>query len=638
MKKVKFYILLIIFLFSGFYSKAQQRFTDKKRAEYIFYVATRIKWPDSTLNTNFNIGVVGKEDSILYYLNELRKTKHDSIYHLPVHILPLKNYNYLSQANLIYVHKRSGFSVDNIYKRIKGKHILLIGENFEFQSAMIGFVVVNDKRRFTVNTKLLDAEGFKAPRLFMALAIKTREQMEAEYKKSLQVLRGEIEKVKAHRREIHRQKAVIDSQKTEISSQITQLKDLKQNVSKQEALLAQRMQEIKEQEHKISKQKLIFDKQSTEIEKQELLIKNQMQALSLLMEKVKLQQIILILSVVFIAVMLLLAFFIYRGYRIKKEANRMLQEKNDAIEQQNAEILQQKEEILTQRDQIEEQRDVLAEQRQEIIDSIQYAKRIQEAVLTPDEVIDNILPQHFIIYHPRNIVSGDYYWATQLGDQMVIVAADCTGHGVPGAFMSMLGVSFLNEIVNRLPELHADIILNELRNLVIKSLHQTGEDMEQKDGMDMQLCIINKKKGTLEYSGANNPLFIVREKQNGKELPLREKYKMEEFENENKQVFQLLQIKADKMPIGIYLYLKPFTLHTINIHPNDQVYMFSDGLQDQFGGKKGRKFMSKQFKRIIIAQAHQDMDKQKEALETALKNWMIGWEQVDDILVLGLKI
>ncbi len=630
----KFKILLgLVFVFSFSVVQSQVGFTDKKRAEYIYYVATRIQWSDSTLHNSFRIGVLGKEDSILFFLNKLRNEKFDSVHNLPVRILPIKNYQFVDQADLIYVHRRSGLSVDSVYKRVKGKHVLIIGEGFEFQSAMVGFVVVNNKRRFTVNTKILEEEGFVVPRLFLALSIKTREQMENEYKKSLQVLKKEIEKVKAHRREIRRQKAVIDSQKHEIKNQEKQLSLLKSNVAKQEALLAQRLQEIQEQEQKIEQQKRIYEQQQAHIEKQKLLIQNQMQELSLLVEKVKLQRIILYLSVIFIVVTLLLAFFIYRGYRIKKEANRQLQEKNEAIAKQNAEILQQKEEIQAQRDQIEEQRDILAVQRQEILDSIQYAKRIQEAVLTPDEVLKKLIPEYFIIYYPRNIVSGDYYWATQKGDDIIVVGADCTGHGVPGAFMSMLGVSFLNEIVSRIENLRADIILNELRDLVIKSLHQTGNDMEQKDGMDIQLCIINYKRGKLQYSGANNPFYLVRKIE--KDFPQGEKYSV--IENPESG-YKLLQIKADKMPIGIYLNIEPFSLHEIDILPDDQIYLFSDGYVDQFGGKNGRKFMSKRFKQIILQNAGNDMMLQRKALIDALKNWMIGWEQVDDILVIGLKL
>jgi serine phosphatase RsbU (regulator of sigma subunit) len=451
-------------------------------------------------------------------------------------------------------------------------------------------------------------------------------------------LRDEQAKVVEHRREIKRQKLVIDSQSTEIEKQINQLKALKNNVRAQEILLAKRLEEMEKQGKRIDEQKAILNQQLSEIDKQESEIGLQRSQLSSLLEKIKIQKIILILSIIFIILSIALIFFIYRGYRIKKESNRKLHEKNEAIELRNAEILMQKEEIQTQRDQIEEQRDILSEQRQEILDSIQYAKRIQEAVLTPEEILDEIMPQHFIIYHPRNIVSGDYYWAKQKGDETIVVAADCTGHGVPGAFMSMLGVSFLNEIVSRIPVLRADIILNELRTLVINSLHQKGHDMEQKDGMDMELCIVNRITGKLQFAGANNPLFIVREKVEGKSFDIAPNFNIEEMTLNNNKTYQLLQIKADKMPIGIYIAIKPFTVNEINIYPEDKLYMFSDGYIDQFGGSNGRKFMSKRLKETLLSIADRNLEEQRVFLEKTLSDWMQGWEQVDDILLMGLQI
>ncbi len=637
-KLIRLFILLIISLPCCFAKlQAQQQFSDDKRAAYIINAAEQILWPDSALSKSFTIAVLGQEDSIMYYLNEIKNEK-DSIHGLPLRLISLVNTKYINSIDLIYVHSRSGFNVDSLYQKVKGRNVLIIGENYEFQSTMIGLIEVNNKRRFTVNKEILDAEGFKVPPLFMALAIKTREQMEDEYKKSLKVLRDEQAKVVEHRREIKRQKNVIDSQATEIAIQIKQLENLNRNIKEQELLLAQRLAELNEQELKINEQKSILNNQLSEISIQEEAIKKQQAQLSTLLQKMKMQRIILILSIIFIFLAISLIFFIYRGYRIKKESNRQLHEKNQAIELRNSEILQQKEEIQAQRDQIEEQRDILAEQRQEILDSILYAKRIQQAVLTPDELLDSILPQHFIIYHPRNIVSGDYYWATQHDDFSVVVVADCTGHGVPGAFMSMLGISFLNEIVNRIPEIRADIILNELRKLVIKSLHQTGGEMEQKDGMDMELCVLNHKTNMLQFAGANNPLIIIREKNSERPLPENPEYKTELYTHLNGDVYELLQIKADKMPIGIYLQIKPFTLHEIKVYPNDQLYMFSDGYVDQFGGKNGRKFMTKKLKETLLSIADKEMKEQKIYLEKTLDEWMQGWEQVDDILVMGLKI
>ena len=198
-------------------------------------------------------------------------------------------------------------------------------------------------------------------------------------------------------------------------------------------------------------------------------------------------------------------------------------------------------------------KDLLAFQKKQITDSIEYASRIQTAVLPPGEYISKLIPEHFILYKPRDIVSGDFYWITHKDEKIVIAAVDCTGHGVPGAFMSMLGFAFLNEIVNKNTELKASTILNQLRDYVKESLHQTGKDDETKDGMDIALCIIDPENLRLQYSGAYNPLYLIR--------------------NDN-----FISLKADRMPIGIHIIEKEsFTNHEIDIQTGDVVYMFTDG-------------------------------------------------------------
>jgi serine phosphatase RsbU (regulator of sigma subunit)/uncharacterized protein HemY len=257
---------------------------------------------------------------------------------------------------------------------------------------------------------------------------------------------------------------------------------------------------------------------------------------------------------------------------------------------------------------------LITEQKKEITDSIQYASRIQNAILPPSDYIDQLLPEHFIIYRPRDIVSGDYYWITEKGSKIYIMVADCTGHGVPGAFMSMLGVAFLNEIVSKHIEISANHLLNELRKQVISSLHQTGREGENQDGMDVALYIIDNQEMSLEYAGANNSLFIYRE---------------EEF----------IELKADKMPIGIHrLADNSFTNYKIDIKKDDMVYAFSDGYPDQFGGPSGKKLMVKNFKNTLQNIHHKSLTEQKFILEKTLDEWMHGTHQIDDILVMGVRI
>lgn len=253
-------------------------------------------------------------------------------------------------------------------------------------------------------------------------------------------------------------------------------------------------------------------------------------------------------------------------------------------------------------------------QKESIESSIKYAQRIQNAVLPSWEKINSTLQDHFIMFRPRDIVSGDFYWINEIDNKTYIVAADCTGHGVPGAFMSMLGISLLNEIINKGNCNYASEILNELRKRVKMTLSQTGKDREAKDGMDMALCIIDKKTLKMHYAGAYNPLYLVRNN-------------------------ELITYKADRMPIGIYIREKEsFTNHVIQLQENDKFYIFSDGYPDQFGGEKGMKLSSKKLKEIIMKVQELPMLEQKEAIEDFYDEWKGNIEQVDDVVLIGVRI
>jgi len=286
---------------------------------------------------------------------------------------------------------------------------------------------------------------------------------------------------------------------------------------------------------------------------------------------------------------------------------------------------------------ISKQRDILAEQKQEIEDSINYAKRIQQAVLPHDEYIEKIINDFFILFRPKDIVSGDFYWALKIEGKIIITAADCTGHGVPGAFMSMLGMSFLHQIVRIEKHTHAHDILNSLRIKIIEALKQKGVISEQKDGMDMALCVIDTKTNKVEFSGANNPLYIVT-KANKLNINSNSTVKLNENLLEEHNGFNLFEVKPNKMPIAIYVHMEDFNNNEIQLEKGDCIYMFSDGFADQFGGKKGKKFKYKPFKKLILGNSQKPMKEQHELLEKSFVQWHEGYEQIDDVVVIGLRI
>ncbi len=270
-------------------------------------------------------------------------------------------------------------------------------------------------------------------------------------------------------------------------------------------------------------------------------------------------------------------------------------------------------ELITQHDIVSKQKDEISIQKKEITDSITYAQRIQNALLPPHEYIDSILPEYFILYKPKDIVSGDYYWLSRSDNKTIVAVADCTGHGVPGALMSMLGISALNQIIKSNNDFHASDILNELREQIKISLRQSSQNSETKDGMDIALMILDFSNNVLEYAGAYNPVYIIRKG-------------------------ELIEKQPDKMPIAIHPLMNDFTNHQLEISKGDSIYLFSDGFADQFGGPKSKKFMYKQFKELLIKISEKPMNEQKRKLENTFEQWKGQNIQTDDITVLGLKI
>ncbi len=260
------------------------------------------------------------------------------------------------------------------------------------------------------------------------------------------------------------------------------------------------------------------------------------------------------------------------------------------------------------------QQDYIRQQEKELTDSIRYASLIQAAVLPTRDYLRNILPEHFILFQPRDIVSGDFYWATRLGQKVYLAAADCTGHGVPGAFMSIMGISFLNEIMGQKVQHRTNRVLNQLREKVMKALHQKGSQQEPKDGMDIALVMLDQENRLLEFSGAFNPLYLIRDN-------------------------QLVEYRGDRMPIGVNaIEERSFSSHVIELREGDRLYLFSDGFADQFGGPEGKKYKYVPFQKFLLTIHQEEMEEQKMMLINELLEWKGDEEQVDDILVIGIQI
>jgi serine phosphatase RsbU (regulator of sigma subunit)/Tfp pilus assembly protein PilF len=333
------------------------------------------------------------------------------------------------------------------------------------------------------------------------------------------------------------------------------------------------------------KQLLIDNLNKDNALKQEELAKSELQ--------VKQQNMQIMFFILALLLLSALSFFIFRSYKQKK---------------QSAEI------ILSQKVEVERQRDLVEEKSKEITDSIHYAKRIQQALLASDTFLKKHISDYFIFYKPKDIVSGDFYYANVIDGKFVMITADCTGHGVPGAFMSLLNISYLNEAIIEKRMDAPDKILDYVRSQIIQSLNPEGSENEGRDGMDATLCMYDFKGMWLRFAAANNPLWLYRNNE------------MKEF-------------SADKMPVGMYHgQQKPFTQQTLGLRKDDIVYTFTDGFADQFGGEKGKKFKYKNLQQLLLNNANKPMLEQKQILENTLKDWQGNMEQVDDILVVGIRL
>lgn len=368
-------------------------------------------------------------------------------------------------------------------------------------------------------------------------------------------------------------------------------------------------------------------------------VKMQQKELSQEREKTETQRKFTYAAVAMCLLLLILALYIFKNYKDKQKANKIISEQKDQVEIQNQEI--------------EHQKSILEIRNKEVTDSINYAKHLQDAILPPESFMKKFLPESFTLYKPKDIVAGDFYWMelisletgggrsekkntdtgsselnlkrasnsdlqTPDSELILIAAADCTGHGVPGAIVSVVCSNALNRTVKEFKIQDPGEILDKTRELVIETFEhsdpsRTHASKEVKDGMDISLCSINKKTNELKWSGANNPLWIIRDK-------------------------KVIEYKPNKQPIGKVDSPIPFITHSIQLQKNDQIYIFTDGFADQFGGEKGKKFKLANMKQLFLLHSHLPMNNQKDNITSTLESWQGNIEQVDDILVIGIKI
>lgn len=622
--KVSFLTLGLIIISANAYS--QGGIDNGTRAVFIFDISKYIDFGAGFADSSvFKIGVLDKTSELFLEMGNVAKTR-NTIQGKPVQLVKFYNEDKIVHTQVIYLNKASGYNLNKVKAMLNGRQTLILTEGYEFRESMINFMGVEGAMpKYGVNEDMINKAGMKVNPNMLAQAIKTKEDWENLFGKASEqivmqrdTIKQQLDMINAQKAEILRQKAHLDSLNAEIAIKVKTLSEKQKildrqyvQISKQQGEITVQKQTIVVQQKEVQIQKDTLTNQKAKISLQLARIDDQLKRISEQDSKIKVQleaieKQKLILYFVLFALLLVsfLGYYIYRGYKIKKEANIKLEEKNRTISAQ-------KDEIEKQKDLAEAQRDQIAYQKKHITDSIMYAKRIQTALIPSLELFSDKL-EHFVLYKPLAIVSGDFYWVASQGNKQIIIAADCTGHGVPGAFMSMLGVTMLNEIVSGKQIIMPDQIIENLREGVIKSLNQVAEEESIKDGMDIAVCLVDFDKNKLWYAGANNPLYLIR----GGEL---------------------IHYRADKMPVAIHYKMVPFTLNEIDLQKGDTFYIFSDGYCDQFGGPKEKKFMSAQLKETLIEMAGKPMLQQGERLNEIFEEWRGDNSQVDDVTLIGVR-
>lgn len=556
------------------------------KTAFIYNFTKFIYWPNEDLMKEFRICVVNSPQ-LTQQMNELvniAKFRN----RLPIKVIYSNKPADIESCQMLIV---DGFSQENLwslYSRIRGKGILMIAENLvDYKKSMISFLVVDSKMKFIINKTKMDESNLVVNERLYALAI----TKEGEWKSIFEKFNSLLQKTNGHEVKI---------EKSELKQMMNMYHSLEQEKMSKEMIMAkledslnvrikfmeEKMQEDRRLTYRIEQQKRTLAELGKKVQKQkrEIAIRET--------EIGKQRTVIMVIAGLTLIVVGLLLITL-RSNAQRRKANVLLHAQKDEIERQK----------------------LLVDQKQtEILDSINYARRIQTALMASNKLLGDHLPEYFVLFKPKDIVAGDFYWAAPLSDGFLYITADSTGHGVPGAFMSLLNISKLNDAINQKRIYRPDLVLNDVKTEIIRALNPDGSVEESKDGMDATLCKLDLRNLKLQYAAANNSFCIVRNN-------------------------DLLVCKADKMPVGkSHDDHSVFTFNEVALQKGDMIYTFTDGYSDQFGGPDGKKLKIKKLKHLLVSVANLHIDEQKETIRKFFRDWKGDLEQVDDVLVIGVRV
>ena len=647
--RINTFLLIVVFSFK-LSAQTSPITLAKLKSIYIYNFTRFFEWKNQSTKTEFTIGVLGADTLIKKELDKLALTK--KITNLPIRVISFKSIADIIYTEILYidVEKTPEFKLNK-----KDKNTLVITENNrDLNNAMIAFFIdANNKQKFAVNevnikradlimkSELNDisVRQFKISGLNSKLDEEKASKWKSVFDKFSEAVKNNSSEINLSKNEAAEVLSTMDANKKTISEK-------EERLSVQEKTLWYQESEIKTQQKNLAKQKDKIDEQLNSILNQEQKLRLQEQKLELTIKQNKAQEADLEITKKEVAI---------QQQKINNQKSVLLNQQND-IDKQNKKLISQLGQINSQKTilylaaflvliiaialivaykgnknkqkanvllsqqktEINLQRELVEEKQKEILDSINYAKRIQYSLLASNKLLNENLPEHFLFFKPKDVVSGDFYWGASTGSatnkKFILVTADSTGHGVPGAIMSMLNISCLNESINADKLTQPADILNATRKKIIEHLLNDGSAEGGKDGMDCSLVSFDFENKKLIYAAANNPVWIIRDK-------------------------TFIALAADRMPVGKHdKDSVPFTQHEFDLQSGDMVYTLTDGFPDQFGGPKGKKFMYKQLENLLISISHESMEIQKQKLEDVFENWKGDLEQVDDVCMIGVRV
>jgi len=558
----------------------------KIKASFIYSFTKSIQWPDEKNISVFRICVLDNQELYqrLKSITSANKFRNGAPFQA-IHVLKKSD---IVPCQILLVNTTNEYDLKSIYGKIKGKPVLLVAEKLlDYRLSIVSFVEVDGHMKFIVNKTKMNEAGLNASTVLYELSItKAADWNNIIDKVAYLTKNSNAKEVKVSKSDLQKMLGAYSDLELEKRSKDSTIKQIEDSLERRIKMFNAKMVEyrkienkIEENRAKIKRQELLMADQSNEISRQTLKIDKQTQV------------IIIIVSLGFISLVFLL--FAIRSNIQRKKANQLLFE---------------------QKKEVENQKQLVDEKQKEIVDSINYARRIQTALMAHDKLLSKHLPEHFVLFRPKDIVAGDFYWATPTPGGFMYITGDCTGHGVPGAFMSLLNISKLNETINQKNITRPDLVLNDIRNEITRALNPEDSTEESKDGMDAVLCKLDVRSMKLQYAAANNSFYVIRNR-------------------------EIIVCKADKMHVGkAFNTAGLFTYYEMDLQKGDCIYTFSDGYSDQFGGPNRKRFKSVQLRELLLTISEKPMPEQRSILNEKFESWKGNIEQIDDVLVIGVRV